>query len=139
MCEDDKVVVGGSDHGKVYVFDRRSGQNLDQLPHEDGGMVQTISVRLVPRLLSESDEFQARDTPEGTLVGAATSAYRGRISISVWIRKKQSTGTRGSREKQWSIGRVVWAILQTAMVIATGALVYENLKHLVSLASRMPK
>jgi outer membrane protein assembly factor BamB len=86
FCEDDEVVVGGSDHGKVYAFDRRSGQSLDELPHEDGGMVQTISVSRVPRFLAESDESQARDTAEGTLVGAATSADRGRISISIWIR-----------------------------------------------------
>jgi outer membrane protein assembly factor BamB len=89
FCEDDEVVVGGSDHGKVYAFDRRSGQSLDELPHEDGGMVQTISVSRVPRFLAESDESQARDTAEGTLVGAATSADRGRISISIW---KRSTG-----------------------------------------------
>jgi hypothetical protein len=137
FCEDDKVVIGGSDHGKVYAFDRRSGQKLDELPHEGGGMVQTISVSRVPRLLAESDEYQARDTIEGTLVGAATSVDRGRISISIWIRKKRSTA-RGSYENQWTIGKMVWAIMQTVMVMATATLVYENLKNSVSLASRIP-
>jgi hypothetical protein len=140
FCEDDKVVIGGSDRGKVYAFDRRSGQNLDELPHEDGGMVQTISVSRVPRLLAESDECQARDTAEGTLVGAATSADRGRISISIWIRNKRSTRARVSYEKQWTTGKMVWGIImQTVMIIATATFVYENLKNLVSLASRIPK
>ena len=141
FCEDDKIVIGGSDHGKVYAFDRRSGQNLDELPHEDGGMVQTISVRRVPQLLAESNKLQARDTPDGTLVGAATSADRGRISISIWMRKKSSTGTRpkGSHEREWTIGKVLWTIMQTVMIIASLTFVYESLTNSVSPASRMPK
>lgn len=42
--EDSKVIVGGSDHGAVYVFDRKSGKPLQVLHHEDGGLVQTITV-----------------------------------------------------------------------------------------------
>ena len=42
--EDGKVVVGGSDHGVVYVFDRRTGSRLDILRHADAGLVQTIAV-----------------------------------------------------------------------------------------------
>jgi glucose dehydrogenase len=44
--EECKAIVGGSDHGVVYVFDRRTGSELDILPHAKGGMVQTISVSL---------------------------------------------------------------------------------------------
>jgi WD40 repeat protein len=43
--EDAKVVVGGSDHGVVYVFDRKTGNILDVLRHADRGLVQTITVR----------------------------------------------------------------------------------------------
>lgn len=42
--EDGKVVVGGSDHGVVYVFDRRTGSQLDILHHANAGLVQTIVV-----------------------------------------------------------------------------------------------
>lgn len=42
--EDCKVVVGGSDHGLVYVFDRKTGNVLDVLRHADQGLVQTIAV-----------------------------------------------------------------------------------------------
>jgi WD40 repeat protein len=132
FCEDGNVVVGGSDHGKIYVFDRRSGQKLDELPHEGGSMVQTISVRGIPRFLTKSDEPQARDTPGGSLVGAATSADHGKISISIWRRKKRTTGRRG--ERRWTIGKVLWAIMQTMMVIVTAILVsltgcYSRLDH----------
>ena len=42
--EDCKVVVGGSDHSLVYVFDRKTGNVLDVLQHADQGLVQTIAV-----------------------------------------------------------------------------------------------
>ncbi|KAG2358556.1 hypothetical protein BDR07DRAFT_1379317 [Suillus spraguei] len=41
--EEGKVVVGGSDHGLVYIFDRKTGETLETLHHADTGLVQTIS------------------------------------------------------------------------------------------------
>jgi len=35
FCEEGKALVGGSDHGLVYVFDRRSGEGIDEIPHAD--------------------------------------------------------------------------------------------------------
>jgi hypothetical protein len=43
--EDFKTVVGGSDHGAVYVFDRKKGVQIQVLQHLDKGMVQTVTVR----------------------------------------------------------------------------------------------
>lgn len=44
--EEGKVVVGGSDNGLVYVFDRKTGDIIETLHHADTdtGLVQTISV-----------------------------------------------------------------------------------------------
>lgn len=42
--ENSKVIVGGSDHGRVYVFERKSGRLLDTLHHLKSGLVQTIAV-----------------------------------------------------------------------------------------------
>ena len=39
--EHDSIIVGGSDHGAVYVFDHDTGGPLD---HSDRGLVQTITV-----------------------------------------------------------------------------------------------
>ena len=43
--EQGRAIVGGTDHGVVYVFDRKTVRELDVLPHAKGGMVQTITVR----------------------------------------------------------------------------------------------
>ena len=45
FSKDTTVVVGGSDHGKVYIFDRRTGKEFQVLHHGDGGVVQTVTVR----------------------------------------------------------------------------------------------
>lgn len=42
--EEGAVVVGGSDHGVVYVFETATGRTLQVLEHAPGGMVQTIAV-----------------------------------------------------------------------------------------------
>lgn len=40
-----EAVVGGSDHGIVYIFDRKNGDVIDHLPHGDSAhMAQTIAV-----------------------------------------------------------------------------------------------
>lgn len=39
-----KIVAGGSDHGKVYVYDAETAKVMSALPHDKDGLVQTISV-----------------------------------------------------------------------------------------------
>ncbi|KAK7046281.1 WD40 repeat-like protein [Favolaschia claudopus] len=41
--DDYRVVVVGSDHGIVYIFDRRTGQPVDQLKFEEEDFVQAIA------------------------------------------------------------------------------------------------
>ena len=48
--EDCRVVVRGSDHGLMYVFDRKTGNVLDVLCHADQGLVQTITVGGLTRI-----------------------------------------------------------------------------------------
>ena len=43
--ENGEVIVGGSDYGKVYVFDRKTGAPLEVLSHAPTGMVQAVVVR----------------------------------------------------------------------------------------------
>jgi hypothetical protein len=38
------LIIGGSDHGSVYVFERKSGKLLESLRHSSTGLVQTIAV-----------------------------------------------------------------------------------------------
>jgi len=45
FAEGSQVVVGGSDHGIVYIFDRKTGGVLQKLHHGRDELVQTIAVR----------------------------------------------------------------------------------------------
>ena len=45
FAEDAKLVVGGSDHGRIYLFDRKSGDGHGYLKHSTSGLVQTVTVR----------------------------------------------------------------------------------------------
>ena len=38
------AVIAGSDHGRVYIFDRKSGLLLTKIKHSKTGGVETISV-----------------------------------------------------------------------------------------------
>jgi WD40 repeat protein len=44
FADDARIIVTGSDHGLVYVFDRKSGRCLDTLKHANEGGVQTITM-----------------------------------------------------------------------------------------------
>jgi WD40 repeat protein len=44
FLEECKFIVSGSDHGIVYVFDRRSGEIVDELRVDPREWVQTIAV-----------------------------------------------------------------------------------------------
>lgn len=45
FVDDSRAIVMGSDHGIVYIFDRRSGDIIDQLVLKGKDWVQTIAVR----------------------------------------------------------------------------------------------
>jgi hypothetical protein len=48
FAEGSDAVVGGSDHGKVYIFERKSGMLLELLRHSEDGAVQTVAVSGLP-------------------------------------------------------------------------------------------
>ncbi|KAG1856086.1 hypothetical protein F4604DRAFT_1590484, partial [Suillus subluteus] len=39
-----RLIIGGSDHGSVYVFERKLGKLFETLRHSNTGLVQTIAV-----------------------------------------------------------------------------------------------
>lgn len=45
LAESGRVVVGGSDCGVIYLFDRRTGAPLDVLRHTERSLIQAITVR----------------------------------------------------------------------------------------------
>ncbi|KIJ59117.1 hypothetical protein HYDPIDRAFT_33513 [Hydnomerulius pinastri MD-312] len=60
--EDSKVVVGGSDNGSIYIFDRRSGKLVERLQHSSTGLVQTITADVVS--LQDTLVGWAADVPQ---------------------------------------------------------------------------
>lgn len=42
--EDGNILVGGSDHGTIYVFDRKTGRLMETLHHDDDGLAQALTV-----------------------------------------------------------------------------------------------
>jgi hypothetical protein len=45
FVDNSQLVVAGSDHGAIYVFDRKTGARLEVLRHSKDGLVQTVAVR----------------------------------------------------------------------------------------------
>ena len=45
--DDDEIILGGSDHGKVYVFDVKTGRPVDVLWHNNCSAVQTLTVSII--------------------------------------------------------------------------------------------
>ena len=44
-----QILVGGSDHGTIYIFDRKTGLVMDTLNHKDDGLAQAVTVSILSR------------------------------------------------------------------------------------------
>ncbi|KAF8573981.1 WD40 repeat-like protein [Ramaria rubella] len=72
--EDSQIIVGGSDHVIVYLFERESGRLITTLNHSaDKGLVQTVAMH---------------ETKGSTVILCASSSNMSNIDISLWTRKK---------------------------------------------------
>ncbi|KIJ65077.1 hypothetical protein HYDPIDRAFT_27805 [Hydnomerulius pinastri MD-312] len=104
--EESKVVIGGSDNGFVYIFERRTGQLLEKLPHSKTGLVQTISVR---------------DIGGRCIVASASpSVGRKKAAIRVWVHEYETYKASAGSDK-WgtcmSTVKIVALILGVVLVI----------------------
>jgi hypothetical protein len=114
FAENSKVAVGGSDHGSVYVFDRRNGSVLEVLRHAGQGLVQTIAVGGIVTAFTEANGIRQTHGREGVAIIAAASSDRsGDFSISLWMQRPrqsqrmQKMETTGLRTKATRAG-VLW-------------------------------
>jgi hypothetical protein len=84
--EKGQVVVGGSDHGIVYVFDRMTGNKLAELKAAEQGMVQTVTVSLIiiPCNRQSNGTLQTHSREGIHTIVAATSNMRTPSTIKVW-------------------------------------------------------
>jgi ribosomal protein L14E/L6E/L27E len=125
------VIVSGSDHGTVYVFDTRSGQTLQKLPVGSAEWVQTVAVRVQgTRISSRKQANEIAQTAEvrgvSVIFAAQTRAYDGPEEVFVWKRARSS----GISWKEVSL------VLQVLTICGCAAFVYQNLTALGVLTMR---
>ncbi|KAJ7731657.1 hypothetical protein B0H16DRAFT_1733225 [Mycena metata] len=128
LLDECKTIVSGSDHGVVYVFDRRSGDTLDILevhPHES---VQTVAVSTLFQdwMLVLKEGFQAADCAGVPTIFAAKSRDTdGPNQIYIWRKKSH----RRFAESGIGVAGMVCGMLvfiQLFIVVAAVAFVYQN-------------
>ena len=47
FSKEGRILVDGSDHGTIYIFDRKTGLVMDTLNHEDNGLAQAVTVSIL--------------------------------------------------------------------------------------------
>jgi hypothetical protein len=113
------VVVGGSDHGIVYVFDRMTGDKLAELRAADQGMVQTVAVSHLRSAASfRVTLILQTHSREGihTIV-AATSNMRKPSIIKIWVHEAAPPATTKTREVKQTFDKVVNMVVLFAAII----------------------
>ncbi|KAJ7253303.1 WD40-repeat-containing domain protein [Mycena haematopus] len=80
FADDCSSVVSGSDHGVVYIFDRRSGETVDTLRIDANDWVQTVTATQVDGI--------------STIIAARSRDWGGSNTITVWKKKSSSSGRR---------------------------------------------
>ncbi|KAI8989144.1 WD40-repeat-containing domain protein [Trametes punicea] len=121
FADDAKTIVGGSDHGAVYVFDRKTGAPLDVLRHAQQGLVQTVAT-------TDRDGF--------SIIASGTSCGTGLILL--WQAKKAPAAAR-RRRTTLTLGTVLGACLRFLMLAAACAFLWQNFGDLVSAHIIMDK
>ncbi|KJA13352.1 hypothetical protein HYPSUDRAFT_59954 [Hypholoma sublateritium FD-334 SS-4] len=111
FANESHAVIAGSDHGRVYIFDRKSGLILAKIKHSKMGGVETIS---------------AHDNPDGSVLIASASIQdpSGVCPIRLWTwtpsKKRQSAGS-----LIWSIWATIEWVIRILTVCAAIACAYD--------------
>jgi hypothetical protein len=130
FAEEGEAVVGGSDHGAVYVFGVHTGAQLDVIQHEKDAMVQTIAVCSMTLLKQpDTDNYQTVDLKDGGMIAAGSSGCDpGKQKISLW---RRDNGRETSKPRR-TVTSVMWTVIQVVMAIATLVLVCQSVVKMVS-------
>ncbi|KAG2336321.1 WD40 repeat-like protein [Suillus weaverae] len=118
--EEGKVVVGGSDNGLVYVFDRKTGQILETLHHADtdSGHVQTISMRNLHGCC--------------TIASTSTAPGHGKTTIKIWVYnyavQKAPSAPKAPSENYWSLLRILMMLTQLLELLCMSVFLLINYK-----------
>jgi hypothetical protein len=111
------VVVGGSDHGIVYVFDRMTGNKMLELKVAEQGMVQTIAVGACIMICCQADKLQTHSRERVHMIVAATSNMRVPSVIKIWVYEATPPATRAARTNVNIFDMFVNAVLLLAACV----------------------
>ncbi|KAG2747123.1 WD40 repeat-like protein [Suillus brevipes Sb2] len=100
------LVVGGSDTGRIHVFDKNEGSIKQVLQHADRGRAQTVTTY---------------DSVHHSLIFGATSTNDLEPTISIWYRKRETAPS--DRPLGTAIKNFVRGIVQLAIAMAIMAYV----------------
>lgn len=128
FAEDTKVIVGGSDHGRVYLFDRKSGEAMGHLLHDDSGLVQTLAVSSSVNNgthIPTHDE-QTMNSTEACYIFTASSDDRANGKICIWRRSKKRLIAR-SKAQSWIalVRKMIGWIIQTMISLVVFAALFR--------------
>ncbi|KAG2115476.1 hypothetical protein DEU56DRAFT_761669 [Suillus clintonianus] len=104
------LVVGGSDTGKIHIFDKNEGSIKQVLQHADRGRVQTVTCKTY-------------DSTHHSLIFGATSTNDSEPTISIWCRKRETSASDhplGTAIKNFVRGIVQLAITMAIMAYLIG-------------------
>lgn len=130
------AVIGGSDHGMVYIFDRESGTILKKIRHSKTGGVETIAVRNFFLSLDSEHRWltpihllllQVYDADGGSvLIATASVSDVFGSSCPIYLWRWVPAKKRGkSRSSRWSIWDAMQWTCQILVACAAMAYMYE--------------
>ncbi|KAF8580837.1 hypothetical protein K439DRAFT_1619506 [Ramaria rubella] len=109
--EDSQIIVRGSHHGIVYLFERESGRLITTLNYSaNKGLVQTVVTH---------------ETKGSTVILCAFSSNTSNIDISLWTQKKVTARANNT----WKVCKlivVIEAMFKLGMFLASMAFLYQN-------------
>jgi hypothetical protein len=135
FADKSRLVVGGSDHGLVYIFERKTGRVVKTLKHARKGGVETIGVRIfLASKKSQQQWMQVQDLDDGAVLIATASATvsSGNSVIQMWRWKtKQNTGREELVGGGWTFWEIMEFVLKLVVVMAAMSYSMDLVKHTV--------
>lgn len=123
FADQSRAVVGGSDHGIVYIFDRKTGHVIRSLKYAKKGGVETLAVSAhlatMTWVLIVCQVHDSRND-DCILLAAASSTSSKATDIRLWRwkpPKENNAGTTSSAMHSFRTVLIVFAIVSLAIVI----------------------
>ncbi|KAF8953888.1 hypothetical protein BDZ97DRAFT_1929269, partial [Flammula alnicola] len=138
------LIVGGSDHGVAYIFERKTGKVLKRLKHAKKGGVETIGVRSSFNILPpfNNSVWQVQDTEDGVVLIATASTSMSSGTIMLWEWKStRDTGRREDVGEGWTVRSVFEFFVKVVIVLAAMTYFLGFIQRLAQqwLASKVAK